>query len=56
MRYVIRTSGGWVRVLDGRCDQFEEMYRIGCAEITAATTVRPAFREMIDTLRWSDIR
>ncbi len=52
--YLIQTSGGWRRLVRTR-DPFEAMYAIGSAEIVAETTARPAFREMIDTLRWGDL-
>ncbi|MGE3064139.1 MAG: hypothetical protein AB7K67_01015 [Hyphomicrobiaceae bacterium] len=54
-QFVIRTSGGWTRVVTAE-DVMSAMYVVGCAEITAASTTRPAYREMIDTLRWDEIR
>lgn len=52
--YRIATSGGWLRFVVSE-NVHADMWRIGCAEITAATTARPAYREMIDTMRWGEI-
>ncbi|WCS27830.1 hypothetical protein LOK46_13700 [Methylobacterium sp. NMS14P] len=50
-------SGGLLRIVVCRPeDLMRIMHRIGIASYTAEVTTRPAYREMIDTIRWEDIR
>jgi len=37
-------------------EQRSELRRIVRAMVRADTTSRPGFREMIDTIKWSDVR
>lgn len=56
-RLTFRISG-WLGVRIVTCGADEcgfIMRRIGFAWTTAEITARPAYREMIDTLRWEDM-
>lgn len=37
-------------------DPLDALFAIGCAFLFADATARPGFREMIDTIRWEDVR
>lgn len=54
--YRIAGSGGLLRIVTCRPeDLMRPMHRIGIASYTAEVTTRPAYREMIDTLRWEEM-
>lgn len=54
--YRIAGSGGLLRIVVCRPEEIMRiMHRIGIASYTAESTARPAYREMIDTLRWKDM-
>lgn len=55
--YRIAGSGGLLRIVTCLPEEIlRVMHRIGIASYTAESTARPAYREMIDTIRWGDIR
>lgn len=53
--YVIHGPGGQRRYVQTD-NPMDAMYRVGSAIINSELTTRPAFREMIDTIRWEDVR
>lgn len=54
--YRIAGSGGLLRIVTCRPDEIMRIiHRIGIASYTAESTSRPAYREMIDTIRWEDV-
>jgi hypothetical protein len=55
--YRIWVSSGRHRWHYGTPDSLRlAMWRVGMADITARVTARPAYREMIDTIRWENMR
>jgi hypothetical protein len=48
--------GRHLREVAASVDRFQAMYRVGSALIFAELTTRPAYREIIDTLQWGEIR
>lgn len=53
--YKINAPGGQIRYVETN-NPMSAMYRVGSALIYAEQTDRPAFREMIDTIQWQDMR
>lgn len=53
--YVIHGDNGQIRYVE-TSNPMAAAYRIGSAMIYADQTAHPAFREMIDTIQWRDVR